>query len=446
MRLPLTPLMKIRPTLLCIMAAVSTVAIGSVCASPTAEPAVGNVIFIHPDGTGLGHWHAGRLLNAGPDGDLHWDRLDRMASYRPHQQGWLSTNSHAGGTVHAYGVKALHDSYGLRAGEAITAANGRQETIMETAMREGLRVGIVNTGHIGEPGTGVFLARSGRRSDVNGIAEQILTSGADLIFTGGEIHLLPTGTAGFHGEAGTRTDGRNLIEEAKAAGYRIVYDRAGLHALPENTSKVVGIFAARDTFYTLSEEDLEAAGLETYDPQAPAFDELVQVALRILYNDPERRFFLMAEEEGTDNFSNVQNANGMLEALTRADRAIGEALAFMATQESSATLLLVGADSDAGHPTIWAPRRFPLDRALPARTKTGALLDGRDGSESLPFVTPPDQFGERHAFGIAWPIDDDMPGSAVTKASGFGSEWLPVNADNTDLYRLIHRVLISPLP
>jgi alkaline phosphatase len=35
----------------------------------------GNVIFIHPDGTGLANWNALRILYYGPDGETNWDKL-----------------------------------------------------------------------------------------------------------------------------------------------------------------------------------------------------------------------------------------------------------------------------------------------------------------------------------------------------------------------------------
>ncbi|MGE9289455.1 MAG: alkaline phosphatase, partial [Puniceicoccales bacterium] len=69
----------------------------------------GSAIFIHPDGTGLGHWNAARLLLVGPDGMTNWDQLDVLSAYRPHQKNWLSTTSHAGATVHAYGKKVHYD-------------------------------------------------------------------------------------------------------------------------------------------------------------------------------------------------------------------------------------------------------------------------------------------------------------------------------------------------
>lgn len=412
---------------------------------PLFPAAPGNVIFIHPDGTGLGHWTAGRLYHAGPDGRLNWDRLDHMAAYTPHQRGWLSTTSHAGATAHAYGVKADPDEFGMREGQPLTAANGLRETMMETAMRSGLRVGVINTGHIGEPGTAVFLARSQRRDDVALIAEQVLHSGADVIFSGGEVYLIPEGTMGHHGQPGRRLDGRHLLEEAREAGYTVIFDRESLFALPDNSEKVLGIFAATNTYNAYTEGYLQRRDLPPYDSDAPTFAEMLQVALRILGNDPEKRFFLVAEEEGTDNFSNKTNAAGMLEALRRADEGIGEALAFLDARETEDTLLLVAADSDAGHPTVWAPRELAAGETLPATTSRGAALDGQSGGGGLPFITPPDRYGQSHAFGIAWPISDDMPGSAVIKATGLGASALGSLVDNTEVYPLIHRVLIGDL-
>jgi len=409
--------------------------------TPLAAAEPGNAIFIHPDGTGLGHWTAIRMHAVGPDGNLNFDRMDEMASYRPHQKNWLTTTSHAGATVHAYGKKVHYDSYGLDRTERLTSASGAPMGIMEEAMNAGVRVGIVNSGHIGEPGTGVFLAESEKRSYVTSIAVQILNSGADLIFCGGEIFCLPKGVVGKHGQAGVREDGRHLLKEAEENGYTVIYSRKELLSLPADTEKVIGIFAAVDTYNDRSEEDLKAAGLPLYDPDAPTFDELTQVALKILSADPEKRFFLVAEEEGTDNFSNKTNAGGMLEAGIRADRAIGHAIDLIETHPE--TILVVAADSDAGHPAVWGPRNPPADFKLDPVSETGAQMDGPKGSGGEPFVSPPDQFGNRHVFGIAWPISGDMPGSGVTKAHGYRSDLLTTSADNTDIFRILHAVLFG---
>jgi len=125
---------------------------------PFAVCGQGSVIFIHPDGTGLGHWTAARLVAGGPDGDLNWDRLERLAAYRPHQRGWLSTFSHSGATVHAYGKKVKPDSYGMDGTVPLESVSGKPHSLMIEAMQGGIRCGVVNSGHIAEPGRGVFLA------------------------------------------------------------------------------------------------------------------------------------------------------------------------------------------------------------------------------------------------------------------------------------------------
>lgn len=409
--------------------------------APAANAA--SVIFIHPDGTGLAHWNAARLLHAGPDGQLNWDRMERLAAYRVHQANWLSTSSHAGATTHAFGKKVHYDSFGMDRSEALVAASGQPMSLMHEAMAAGHRVGVINSGHIAEPGTAVFLTSSETRLDRTGIAAGVMESGADLIFAGGEIYLLPAGVVGVHGQPGRREDGRNLIEEARERGYTVIFTREELLALDPSLDRVIGIFAAQDTYNDRPQEELLALGLETYNPGQPSFDDMVAAALAILGSDPERDFFLVAEEEGTDNFSGVFNARGMLDAMGRADRAIGLAMDFLQTQPERPTLLLVASDSDAGSPAIWAPREPGADFELPTQTRAGAPLHGPDGLGGRPFLSQPDQFGQRHPFGIAWALGSDQQGSTVSKAHGFRSELLPVDVDNTQLYRIMHAVLFG---
>lgn len=430
-----------RLKLLCLPILATCLLLAPLHAAPT-----GSAIFIHPDGTGLGHWNAARHLFAGPDGMLNWDQLDRLAAYRVHQKNWLSTSSHAGATTHAYGKKVHHDSYGMDYDQPLTALSGKPLSLMQEAMAAGIRTGVVNSGHIGEPGTGVFLASHATRYDVNALAVKVLESGAELIFCGGEIHMLPKGVTGRHGREGVRDDGRDLLEEARTRGYTVVYTRKELLALKPDCGKVIGILAAKNTYNDQKEAALAAAGLETYNPEAPAFDEMVKVALTILGSDPERPFFLVAEEEGTDNFSNQTNAKGMLDAIGRADQAIGVAVEFMARQPERPILLIVGADCDAGSPSIWAPRDAPDGYQLPATTISGAELDGPEGQGGTPFFSKPDRFGNRYPFGISWANSGDYPGSAITRAHGFRSELLGTSIDNTRIYQIFYEVLFGTAP
>ncbi|NBB70587.1 MAG: alkaline phosphatase, partial [Alphaproteobacteria bacterium] len=59
-------------------------AILGVTTGPAAAQATGDVIFLHPDGTGVNHWGAVRMHQEGPDGELNWDRLPAIGVYTGH--------------------------------------------------------------------------------------------------------------------------------------------------------------------------------------------------------------------------------------------------------------------------------------------------------------------------------------------------------------------------
>ncbi len=84
----------------------------------------GNVIFIHPDGTSLAAWNATRILYYGTDGTLNWDRLTHIGLYQGHTKNTLTASSHAGATIHAYGVKVDYDSYGMDGTNHLNSLSG----------------------------------------------------------------------------------------------------------------------------------------------------------------------------------------------------------------------------------------------------------------------------------------------------------------------------------
>lgn len=404
-------------------------------------PVQGSAIFIHPDGSSVSAWGAARLLAAGPDGELSWDRLEHIGVYRGHLVGSLGATSHGGATAHAYGVKVPWESYGMRGTEPLTSLSGKPHSLMIEARDAGLATAIINSGHLAEPGTGVFAASARSRTDVDTITRQIVESGVDIILGGGEALLLPPDVVGRHGFRGIRRDGSNLVERARELGYTVVYTRDELLGLPTATEKVLGLFAAAHTFNDRSEQELRVRGLPLYQPVAPTVAEMLEVSLRLL-RARGTRFFLVLEEEGSDNFANHNNAIGTLTAIARADSAIGVALDDMATHPE--TLLLTAADSDAGGMEVLPVRdsaRFGLP--LDLLTTNGGALDGPDGTGSLPFVSQPDRFGDRLRFGIAWAGYEDLLGGVVARAHGLNAELLPPSVDNTDVYRMLYATLFG---
>lgn len=294
-----------------------------------AGPAPGNVLFFHPDGTGLSQWSAARALHAGPDGLLAWDRLPELAPYRGHLRDEIGGTSNGGATTHAFGYKVEargsfgRDGDGTRVpptDRAILALSGHPGSLLREAAASGHPTGLVNDGHIAEPGTGAFAAEVGNRNDWPGISLEIL-AGRDravpvgrsrdippvVILGGGERDFVPEGMrrctarearrlrqqglrtypldCRVHGwdwsepaaapgsrgigerARGRRGDGRNLLREAADAGYLVVRTRAEFDALrarldadPAFSPRVLGLFAAFHTFNDRTEEDLLATG------------------------------------------------------------------------------------------------------------------------------------------------------------------------------------------
>lgn len=437
--------MKRRLMLLCglvgVLALASPAAVMAQAAAP-GNPG-GSVIFFHPDGTSVNAWGALRMWKHGPDGRSHWDRLPTSAVYLGHMKDGLTGTSHGGATVHAYGVKVEADSFGQDGDVRIRSASGFEGSIAHEAMRRGKAVGLVQSGAAFEPGTAAFVASTRRRDSLEEITQLVVESGLDVHLAGGERWYLPEGVQGRFGP-GRRKDGRNLIEELKAKGYTVVFTRDELKALPDTATKVWGIFAHNHTFNDQTEEDLARQNLPLYVETAPTIAEMSEAALRILAGN-SNGFLLVAEEEGTDNFGNRNNAGGMLEALSRADDTIDLFTRFI--QRSPNTLMLTTADSDAGGMQVIGPRpghaRIAVGKALPPRDRNGAPYDGQTGTGGQAWLSAPDRNGQRLPFAISWASLDDVSGGILVRGVGRGSEFIAGTMDNTDIFRVMYRQLFG---
>lgn len=401
----------------------------------------GNVIFIHPDGTGLSDWNPLRIFKVGPDNDLNWDKMNSIGLYQGHIRNRITASSNAGATIHAYGVKADVDDFGLIDNEVPVARSGKRLSIMKEAMQQGIFTGIINSGSIEEPGTAVFVSSNVKRGNHNEIAKDVIQSGADLIFSGGEDFLLPEGTKGRHSQSGKRKDGLNLIEWATSKGYKVVYTKDELLNTSFDEKKILGVFAARSTFNDRTEEELREKDLPNYNPTAPTVAEMTKFALQFLSR--KGQFFLVVEEEGTDNFGNRNNANGKLEALSNADEAIGFALEFI--NKNPNTLLLTASDSEAGGMEVlgYEIENLSDNNPLPERDANGSPVDGREGTGTLPFISAPDKNGNRFPFAIGWSCFGDVTGGVVARAHGIHSEKMKGKIDNTDIYRFMYMGLFG---
>lgn len=404
------------------------------------KPETGNVIFIHPDGTGLADWNALRYLKVGPDSNINWDKMNGIGLYQGHIRDRITASSNAGASIHAYGIKADYHDFGMTDNEIPVSRSGKTMSIMQEAKQNGIFTGIINSGSIIEPGTSVFVSSSPKRSNYEDITKQVVQSGTDLIFSGGEEWLLPDGTEGKFC-TGKRTDGLNLIDWAKENGYEIAYSKDELQNTSADAKRILGVFAKIHTFNDKTEEDLIELGLPNYSETAPTLAEMTDFALKFLSR--KGQFILVVEEEGTDNFGNRNNANGKLEALSRADDAIGVVLNFIDSNPN--TMLITASDSEAGGLEVdgFEVDIFNEDNPLPESDNNGAPLDGINGTGTLPFLSAPDKNGKQFPFAIAWSCFGDVTGSVVARTHGLNSAKMCGKIDNTDIYRFMYLTLFG---
>jgi len=463
--------------------------------APKATKSTGNVIFIHPDGTSPSHYMAARNIDLGPDGRLNWDKMSNAGVYLGHMGNQLTGTSNAGAVTHANGVKVFNESFGLNEDQSlVTPASGKVGfTILEEAIAAGKATALLQSGQIGEPGTAAFAAATTNRVGNNlrardktaEIAEQVIRSGTQIIMAGGEVYLLPKGTTGFHvttqidaafADAADRPT-TNLIDLAKSLGYTVVYTKDQMNAAVASataSTKLLGIFAADHTFDDRTEEALglnSANPLPLYVATAPTVAEMLDASLKILSQDPDG-FFVVLEEEGTDNFGNNNNAAGTIEGVRRADAAIGVAMNYVNTKDPN-TLVLTAADSDAGglqvfqfepytrpsgnstsNPTLANTEpSAPFIGVNPTTTNSNrAVLDGSNGSTGTaeapwkPFAAQSSIDGPMGNFGVAWVGTPDFPGSIVSKAYGMNADKLPSTLDNTEIYDLMYQTMFGISP
>jgi glycerophosphoryl diester phosphodiesterase len=463
--------------------------------APKATKETGNVIFIHPDGTSPSHFMALRNIDKGPDGRLNWDNMSNAGVYLGHMENQLTGTSNAGAVTHANGVKVFNESFGLNGDQSlVTPASGKVGyTILEEAIAAGKATALLQSGHLAEPGTAAFAAETTNRFGDNirardkyaEIIEQTIRSGTDIIMGGGELYMLPIGTTGFHVTAEidaseTRAERRptiNLIELAESLGYTVVYTEDQMNQVVNSQNpptKLLGVFAAEATFDARREEQL---GLNSANPSplyvdtAPTVAEMLEASLKILEQDPDG-FFVVLEEEGTDNFGNNDNAVGTIEGLRRADAAIGVAMNYVKNQDPN-TLVITAADSDAGGMQVFQYVPYtrpsgnstsnppladtepspPFIRVNPTTTNTNrAVLDGINGSTGTPeapwrpFSSVDSIDGPMGNFGVAWVGTPDFPGSIVSKAYGMNADKLPTTVDNTEIYDVMYQTLFGVTP
>lgn len=303
-----------------------------------ASPQTKNVILFVGDGMGAAARDAIRLATVGEKGNLAMDAMPYVGLI--HTSSTVPvTDSAASATAYASGVKTYNGAIGMDANKKPV------KTIMEYAKENGKSTGVVTTSQVTDATGAAFGAHVEDRSKQSDIALQYLTkSKLDVILGGGEDFWYPAGNPGKFkdepaedpSEKSKGTQG-NLVDKAKSLGYSYVATKADLQKA--KSGKLLGLFSNEEMF----QQKPEGEG-DIYNPVV-SLPEMTKKAIDTLSMN-KKGFFLMVEEEGTDEFAHQNNAKMTIKAGQQLDQAVKVAKDF--AKKHPETLVLVLADHETG--------------------------------------------------------------------------------------------------
>lgn len=319
-----------------------------------------NVILFVGDGMGTAQRNAIRLATVGEKGNLAMDSMPYVGLI--HTSSTVPvTDSAASATAYASGVKTYNGAIGMDADKKSVA------TLMEYAKKAGKSTGVVTTSQVTDATGAAFGAHVEDRSKQSDIALQLLTkSKVDVLLGGGEDFWYPAGQPGKFpdepaedpSEKSKGTQG-NLVEKAKQLGYSYVSTKTDLQKA--KGSKLLGLFANEEMF----QQNEEGKG-DIYKPVV-SLAEMTKKAIDTL-DANSKGFFLMVEEEGTDEFAHKNNAKMTIKSGQELDKSVQVAKDY--AKKNPDTLVLVLADHETGGFSI---------EAVDAEDESGDAISQEDG-------------------------------------------------------------------
>ncbi|KAF5908739.1 alkaline phosphatase-like, partial [Clarias magur] len=325
-----------------------------------------NLILFLGDGMGIPTVTAARILkgqlsgNYGEEVQLEMDKFPYIALSKTYNTNAQVADSAGTATAYLCGVKANEGTVGVSAaavrGHCNTTHGNEVTSILKWAKDAGKSVGIVTTTRINHATPSAAYAHCVDRdwySDGEMPAEALQEGCKDLarqlienipninvIMGGGRKYMLPKNMSDVEypsekKHSGTRKDGRNLIQEwqERISGKRgyYVWNKEGLLSInPSSVDYLLGLFEPADMPYDL----------ERNTNKDPSLTEMVDVAIKILRNNP-KGFYLLVEGGRIDHGHHEGKAKQALHEAVEMDRAIGRAGLLTSIQD---TLTVVTAD------------------------------------------------------------------------------------------------------
>lgn len=395
--------------------AILTVVIGGPGIASAQQPAARNVILFIGDGLGPAQRDAIQLATVGPYEELAMDSLpyEGMVGTNSVDPETFVTDSAASATAYATGVKTVNGAVG------IDPEGNTVPTVLEQARSAGKATGLISTGEITDATPAAFASHVEDRDNQTEIARQYIEeSRPDVLLGGGENYWYPEGNPGAYPdnpEEQSQSDQGNLVAAAQESGYQYVSNADELAAA--TSPQLLGLFA-NSTMFTAEPE-----GEGAYDPSVPLTD-MTSKAIETLSQDSEG-FFLMVEEEATDEMAHANNADLTIESGQKLDESIALARDF--AEANPDTLVITVGDHETGGLTV----EQTDDPEYPDES------GGNQGDENANLSTedgPFDVASSDYQFIVDWTTTGHTAVDVPLTATGPGAELLTGNYENTYVY------------
>ena len=271
----------------------------------TGPRRVKNVILFIGDGMTIANRTTARVLSKGIQegkyqGRLAFDDMPNTAMIGTSGSDSLITDSANSMSAYTTGHKTAVNAMGVYVSRASdNLAHPKVETIAELIKRNTkMAVGIVSDAELEDATPGAMVSHTRRRADKQYIADQLLSSGAEVILGGGSAYFYPQSSKGSR-----RKDEKNLVENFKSKGYQLAFTKQELLSASESkgTKKLFGVFHPDNMDGSLDRLYLKKNTVEQY-PNQPDLTEMTQSAIDVLSRNPNG-FFLMVEAALIDKFN-----------------------------------------------------------------------------------------------------------------------------------------------
>jgi alkaline phosphatase len=266
---------------------------------------VKNVILFIGDGMTIANRTTARVLSKGIQegkyqGRLAFDDMPNTAMIGTSGSDSLITDSANSMSAYTTGHKTAVNAMGVYVSRASdNLSHPKVETIAELIKRNTkMAVGIVSDAELEDATPGAMVSHTRRRADKQYIADQLLSSGAEVILGGGSAYFYPQSA-----KVSKRKDDKNLVEGFKSEGYQLAFTKQELTTAAQNksTKKLFGVFHPDNMDGSLDRLYLKKNTVEQY-PNQPDLTEMTQSAIDVLSRNPNG-FFLMVEAALIDKFN-----------------------------------------------------------------------------------------------------------------------------------------------